>query len=86
MFLVSYMTSPMPLSCTSGNHDCHIATVLYIVKDSVNDLSLSSRGRCRVAISIVAGDILAARVRSIGGLGRALYSEHSNLCIRLVSS
>jgi hypothetical protein len=20
------MTSPMPLSCTSGNHDCHIAT------------------------------------------------------------
>jgi hypothetical protein len=26
MFLVSHMTSPMPLSCTSGNHDCHIAT------------------------------------------------------------
>jgi hypothetical protein len=30
MFLVSYMTSPMPLSYTSGNYDCHIATLLYL--------------------------------------------------------
>jgi hypothetical protein len=67
-------------------HSSSKVNVLYIIKDSVNDLSLSSRGRYRVAVSIVAGDILAARVRSTGGLGRALYSEHSNLCIRLVSS
>jgi hypothetical protein len=66
-------------------HSSSKVNVLHIVKDSVNDLSLSSGGRCRVAVSIVAGDILAARVRSTGGLGRALYGEHGNSCIRLVS-
>jgi hypothetical protein len=49
MFLVSHMTSPMPLSCTSGNHDCHIATViplyylyksllLSVLADVINEL------------------------------------------------
>jgi hypothetical protein len=66
-------------------HSSSKVNVLHIVKDSVDDLSLSSGGWCRVAVSIVAGDILAARVRSTGGLGRALHGEHGDSCVRLVS-